>query len=314
LLAYPFKAYQLAYQGIERPALAEFHFSQMCRDWAHEPRDGAWFAVEAPVADGTGTRTAGFGRLVRSDRHSRILGRPFYRFRPILIRPEYPEAVEDLLAAALEAFRGEGGEVLEFRVDEMDLDTRSVLTRSGFRPLGTSVKLSARGADIVFSKTQADPECEITEAGENDIPPIVDIVRGAHVTSHYFNGGVFEPSRVRDLFADWSERCVKGLAERVLIAREAGNVLGFVTLLVNRGIAGCAGTPIGVIDFVAVRPESQGRGIGSGLLRAALKSLAETCRLYEVRTELDNYPAIRTYSKFGFRLTSADQVFLFVRH
>lgn len=313
LLAYPYKAYQLACQGIERPALAEFHLSQIRRDWEREPRDGTWFAVEAPAAGADETLTAAFGRLVRSERHSRILGRSFYRLRPFLSRPECPEAVEGLLEAALGAFAREGGEVLEVRADEMDLETRRALVGAGFRPLGTSVKLSGRCPDIGPPESQPEPKFQVADAGEAEIPGIVEIVRGAHVTSHYFNGGVFDPSRVRDLFADWSERCVRGLAERVLVAREGEEILGFVTLLVNRGIADFVGTPIGVIDFVAVRPESQGRGIGSGLLHAALEFLSERCRIFEVRTELDNYPAIRTYSKLGFRLTSADHVFVLVQ-
>jgi ribosomal protein S18 acetylase RimI-like enzyme len=212
---------------------------------------------------------------------------------------------------ARKAFEQAGGEVLEVRVDAMDLDAQASLTRAGFRPLGTSVKLSARRSDLLLPDTRAGGDFSIAEAGEDDLAEIGEIVRGSHVTSHYFHGGLFESSRVRDLFVDWSERCLTHLAEGVLVARSEGRVEGFVTILINRNIAENVGTPIGTIDFVAVRPESQGRGIGSELLRAALKSLGQTCRLFEVRTELNNYPAVRTYSNLGFRLTSADHVLVF---
>lgn len=312
LESYPYKAYQLAFQGVGRDALAAYHLGRIERDWHREPREGVWIAAGKGTS-GDVEPTGAFCRVTRSGRHSDILGREFYRIQPFLVRQECPKAARDVITVAVGEFGRLGGETLELRIDVSDLDTHHVLERAGFRHLGTSVKLSARKGDLVLPEPLNDPSIGVSDAGEADLGAIGDIVRNSHVTSHYFSRGVFEPARVRDLFADWTKRCVGGLAERVLMAREGDRVLGFATLLVSRGLTEHTGSATGVVDFVAVRPDLQGRGIGSELLRAGLEILGETCALFEVRTELDNFPAIRTYSRLGFRLTSADHVLMLAR-
>lgn len=309
-LAYPFKRYQADFQDIRRERVAEYHLAQLQREWNREGEEGIWIAV----GKGSGARhrppTLALGRLFRSGWHCEVLGRELYRLRPLLYHPDAEEAGKVLLRAAVREFRHARGELLEVRVDASDLPAEHALATAGFHSLGTSVKLSARSSDLRLSRPKSRANVEIEPVEESDLRPLRDIVRKAHVTSHYFNEPSFDGRKVRTMFVRWVERCARGLADEVLVARTGGKVRGFVTLMLNRGIADFIGHQIGVIDFVAVHPAAQGQGIGSALLAAALRRLRRTSPILEIRTELDNFPAIRTYIKLGFQLTSADRVWM----
>jgi ribosomal protein S18 acetylase RimI-like enzyme len=307
-LAYPFKRYQMSFQGTSHEGLADYHLNQTEREWQRSGAGGGWIAIAKGKTHRS--RTLAFGRLMRSPWHCEVLGREIYRLRPFLYRPEREAAAGELIAVAVRRFRRAGGELLEVRVDPSDLVAEKALIKAGFHPLGTSVKLSVKSSDLRLTRRKSRAGVEIEPVEESDLRPLRDIVRKAHVTSHYFNESSFDARKVRTMFVRWVERCARGLADEVLVARTEGKVQGFVTLMVNRGIADFIGHRIGVIDFVAVHPAAQGQGIGSALLAAGLRRLRRTAPILEIRTELDNYPAIRTYSKLGFQLTSADRLWM----
>jgi len=308
--AYPFKQYQAAFQGTPRDRLAAYHLAQAAGEWAREEPEAAWFAVGEVTGRLHRTPTLAFAKLARSPWHCEILDRELYRLRPFLYRPDSVHALGGLLRRVLGEFRRAGGELLEVRVDASDLDAENALAAAGFHPLGTSVKLSAGRPHLRAGSANRVSGLRIEPIQEADLGPVSDIVRGAHVTSHFFNEPTLDAERVREMFVRWVERCARGLAERVLVARLGEQPVGFVTVMLNRAIAEYIGKHIGVIDFVAVHPIAQGKGIGSELLREGLRRLGDTAEMFEVRTELDNFPAIRTYTKLGFQLTSADRVWL----
>ena len=99
-----------------------------------------------------------------------------------------------------------------------------------------------------------------------------------------------------------------------LVAEKDGTVIGFITVLVHRW------DPAGrhlwqrlapYLAFVGVLPEYQGHGIGTSLVRAALRETALRCP-GEPRMFLEHAPdnrARRLYGRLGFRTLSAHEVF-----
>jgi ribosomal protein S18 acetylase RimI-like enzyme len=309
-LAYPYKQYQARFQGTRREDLAGYHLAQTVREWECDSGQGIWIAVGKGTAKRHRPPTLAFGRVVRSVWHCEVLGREVYRLRPLLCRPANTEALNDLFRAAVRGFRRAGGEFLEVRIDASDFPAEEALIRARFHSLGTSVKLSARSTDLYLTRGKAVAGLKIAPAKESDMRSLGEIVRKAHVTSHFFHEPGFEQRKVRTMFVRWVERCARGIAEEVLVARIEGRAAGFATLLVNRGTADFIGHNIGVIDFVAVHPSAQGQGIGSALLRTGLRRLRCIAPVFEIRTELENFAALRTYTRLGFQLTSADQVWM----
>ena len=103
----------------------------------------------------------------------------------------------------------------------------------------------------------------------------------------------------QDRYAVWSERLLDpDINQRILLAEEAGNLLGFTCLFLDDDPM--RGT---LIDNLHVDPTLKGRGIGAGLMREAVRRFmpeATSLNLYLGVYEA-NTPAIRFYERMGGR-------------
>jgi len=85
----------------------------------------------------------------------------------------------------------------------------------------------------------------------------------------------------------------------VLVAREAGCVLGMVLLLYT--ISTALGARVALLEDLIVRPEARGRGIGSRLIAAAVdEARRQGCRRITLLTDADNHRAQALYARHGF--------------
>lgn len=93
---------------------------------------------------------------------------------------------------------------------------------------------------------------------------------------------------------------------RCFLAEAGGRVAGAVLAVVERS----GERPVNVLDFVAVAPAHSQKGVGGGLIRAALAWSLCTGRPCTVATQHRNTGAIAFYQRNGFtRLVSAVPVF-----
>ena len=91
---------------------------------------------------------------------------------------------------------------------------------------------------------------------------------------------------------------------KILVAEEAGRVVGYIVLGVDEGRSRLFGFKWGSIVSLAIDPEWWGRGVGTSLVREGLKWLKSAGVEYvEVFTDQNNVAAIRVYEKCGFRVT-----------
>jgi len=85
----------------------------------------------------------------------------------------------------------------------------------------------------------------------------------------------------------------------ILLAEEAGHILGMVNLLYT--ISTALGTPVALLEDMVVDAAARDRGLGSRLLKAATASAAaHGCRRITLLTDADNLDAQRFYARQGF--------------
>ena len=91
------------------------------------------------------------------------------------------------------------------------------------------------------------------------------------------------------------------------VAEAGGKIVGYVMCRVERGSLYTRFKPWGRqghIISIAVSPEMRRKGIGTALMKAAIKSLREEYNVDEIYLEVrvSNNPAISLYKKLGFKV------------
>jgi ribosomal protein S18 acetylase RimI-like enzyme len=100
---------------------------------------------------------------------------------------------------------------------------------------------------------------------------------------------------VRDAFAQ------QAIADRLLVARDEGAIVGFVGFTTESG-AYEQDTDRGIVRNIYVVPDRRGEGIGSELLGAAESTLAEAgAETIALDVLADNDAARRFYRRHGYR-------------
>jgi ribosomal protein S18 acetylase RimI-like enzyme len=115
--------------------------------------------------------------------------------------------------------------------------------------------------------------------------------------------------RIRDASADalkaaWSVNSLMGRADRALVFRDEGRVLGFNYCMRREGDA--------VIDLIAVAAEARGRGIGRALVRGAFAAYAGVLPAMRVSTQESNTPSTALYLSEGFERFTLERTFHYV--
>jgi ribosomal protein S18 acetylase RimI-like enzyme len=113
-------------------------------------------------------------------------------------------------------------------------------------------------------------------------------------------GEVFE--RIYDA---WITNSVSGqIAQEVMVTRDASSLTGLVTVGVKDGR--------GEIGLLAVREDARGRGLGKGLVQAALEWAGRHhFREAQVVTQGANVAACRLYESCGYAIERVERVFHF---
>lgn len=126
----------------------------------------------------------------------------------------------------------------------------------------------------------------------DDLPGLRPIAAGSHGHSRFYQDPGFA-ERAPALFERWIERSFQGFADAVWVAESAGTVAGYVT-------CSCAGDT-GSIGLVGVAASARGKGLGPGLLAAALGWFRDqgVARI-TVATQGSNLAAQRLYHRAGF--------------
>ena len=215
-----------------------------------------------------------------------------------------------LLGRLLEDARRLGIEHLACRIDGSDWPNVHLLESRGFVCVDCSLKMGRTLNDLPENARPSTSPVRVRAYEPTDLEAMQRIAARSHTHNHFYNDPWLERTRSAALFSEWLRRCAAGAAEFILVAEdEDGKVTGFVTALANKALARVVGVAVGIIDYIVVDRDAEGRGIGRALLGAALARLAGDNRFVELRTSHDNYRAVAFYNTAGFRLLATDFVF-----
>ena len=192
-------------------------------------------------------------------------------------RADDPDAIADALLVAGRALLPGTVTQQELGPDERNTLIAALARRSGFHAGEASVVLT-RPAQAGDGAPADGPDiAPMTEADRHDVATLHDVAfAGAHLTGKDVDQG---DKRI------------------VLVARTPadGGFLGYVA-------ADAEPDDSGYIDFLAVTPLAQNRGIGAALVEAACDGLRAThgCETVNLTVRESNAPARALYAKLGF--------------
>jgi GNAT superfamily N-acetyltransferase len=195
---------------------------------------------------------------------------------------------EVALERALTEARDRRFAVAFLRVSEAD-PLRAPLERARHQPLETLV--TSRLTEQLAAASTIDVEHHDVVRDPAIIETIARITAGTITHSHLHADPRLPVERTRELYAAWARNDARGRAARILIARAAGEVVGYLSVVATGNHA--------AIDLVAACSAWHGRGVGSSLLANFVTWVREQGLDATVGTQETN-PALRLYARFGF--------------
>jgi ribosomal protein S18 acetylase RimI-like enzyme len=194
------------------------------------------------------------------------------------------------LAVALEQARQRAFDVVFLRLAEHE-ELRVDMARRAIDPIDTLVT-STLGAERPQLDRRADIAIEHHEQlHDADVECVAAITARSIVISHLHADPRLPIERTRELYAAWARNDVTGRAQRTIVARANGELVGYIAVIVGAGTA--------VIDLVAVAPAWQGKGVGSAMLASFVDWIGKREVLATVGTQAEN-AALALYARHGF--------------
>lgn len=232
---------------------------------------------------------------------SEHFGMKMYAVPHLLAGFEGPLVRARLLRYVMEELREV--DFLDCRIAADDVYAARALEAVGFRYVGTEVYLGREiGGDEPFDPPA---DFEIAECSRADCEEVFEIVESTHLHNRFICDPLIQDHQARSLYRKLVDNCFNQSQFTTLIARRNGEVQGFIISKINETFSKIAGKKTGSLDFIGVRLDSQNRGLGAYLNRAALQGMARQGVQYVgVRTLANNYPALRITFKTGFAITS----------
>ena len=131
-----------------------------------------------------------------------------------------------------------------------------------------------------------------------DVAAAAALAATVHTNTRFANDPLLDRDRVAALYRRWIERDAEVPGWELLVARDRGEVSGYVT-------HGPAADGSGTIGLIGVGADARGRGLGRSLLAAAMTAEAEAGRrLLRVVTHGGDTASMAMYQAAGFTVES----------
>lgn len=173
--------------------------------------------------------------------------------------------------------------------------TASRLADVGFRVVDTALTFA-----VAASAIPADHGAELRMAAPSDRAAVAVIARDGFRFSRFHLDPHIPTSVAGRIKGAWADNFFAGRrGDAMIVASDEGVVVGFLQLLrpANDRL---------VIDLIAVKAGSRGRGLARAMIGHAARTMS-TAQLV-VGTQAANVPSVRLYEGLGFRLTGAQLV------
>jgi GNAT superfamily N-acetyltransferase len=166
----------------------------------------------------------------------------------------------------------------------------------GFRLMDVRVIYDGR-TDV--NRPPPDSPAIIRPLRPEDVPALMDIAGRSHQQTRFYADPHFGFEKCAELYRIWLEKSCTGWAQHVIVAELDGSPCGYMTIHVDS-------PTLGRLALLAVDDRVRGQGVGSLIVHASLRWLADQrIPLATWPTSARNIGAQRLCTAWGFRLRSA---------
>jgi ribosomal protein S18 acetylase RimI-like enzyme len=192
---------------------------------------------------------------------------------------------------------------LDCRVAVDDVHGAHALEICGFRYVGTEIYLGQRLEP--HEEPDLHPDFEIDTCKVPDREQVLQIAERTHIHNRFVYDPKININAAKSLYRRLVSNCFTQEPFHVLVARSRGSVQGFIISKTNSTFSETVGKTCGSLDFIGVRPDARNKGLGAALNEWALYHMTEKgARFAAVRTLANNYAALATCYRTGFKVTS----------
>ncbi|MCD6385057.1 GNAT family N-acetyltransferase [Candidatus Sumerlaeota bacterium] len=282
LLEYPYKELQRRAQALDKDKVSDYHCRRIMR---LAKQNDSFLAIDK--------KSGIIGLTILQPRpwHSEVFGLKMCKLASFLLYRGTRELKEQFIKYVLMKTQSKGYKHIELRVDVNEWENVGLLEARGFRFVDSSLKmyLNLETAHLCLPRVP-DKSFKIVERVESYVEQLKEIARSAHMYNHFFADISLSFDKTQELFAQWIEKCSRELACKVLVATRRERAVGFATVLVNQEFNQLMQRKIAILDFIAVHPDFQGRGVGRWLLNETLLRLRrdDDFEQVELRTSITN--------------------------
>ena len=178
---------------------------------------------------------------------------------------------------------------------------RDVLSRENFRSVETlcTLKKSIETSDDLHIAEVG--LTAVREAVKDDADAVAWIGERAFQYDRFHKDPKISNQIADSLKREWARNAVLGRADKVYIYEDRDGLHGFCACMLARNCV--------LVDLIAVRPESRGRGIGGILLDKVCLSYRPNLLEIYVGTQLDNQTSLNMYIGRGFEHVTQQETF-----
>jgi ribosomal protein S18 acetylase RimI-like enzyme len=228
--------------------------------------------------------------LVRLSWDSEFFSRPIGRITAAALNDESARRL-------LDTARAEELACLYFEADPNDLATVLAVEKHGFHLADVRAVLEYPFEDRPAPSLRypVPRDLIVTTAVHSDLSRLEEIGTGISEVSRYRFDEHFTDDDARRLYQAWIRNAMSGLSDAVLVARwkDHGDAVGVIACSTRETVSH--------IDLAGVHHAHRQRGVGTGLVQAALDwAIRRDATRMEVVTQARNVPAQRLYQQMGF--------------
>lgn len=245
---------------------------------------------------------------------SRLFGFPAARLDWLVARGDYQEACQvkrELLSRLLRGCRDSGVKHFTARADAGDLSTIHSLQQAGFDLIDgiQTFGLCLTGKNHFFKPPDETFQVGLFEPWQ--LQGVLEIARSAYQFDRFHSDPALPKQLADRIHEEWLRNsCSGAAADAVFVVTTGRQVLGFVTLRLDRTMRELAGFRLATIVLVATASDWRGKGIGRMATQGALHWLSgQGIDHVQIGTQLSNTAAARLYEGCGFRLLAASLTF-----
>lgn len=225
-------------------------------------------------------------KVILDEFNSRIYG---LKMGNLYITEYNHEKIEKLLLNAyLENYNH-----LSIKVDTKNLALCNHLLQNGFQIVDTLLTYVFNYEEFHTINYQYDKSISIQPLLPEDVNAIKNIAHDSFINDRFHNDAFLDNSLCDYYYEQWVQNSCNGYADTVLVAKnENGNIIGF-------GTGRYTDTNRAVLDLNAVANHARGKGVGTAVIWEIIKYFEGKVDNLTIGTQINNYAALRTWSKLG---------------